>query len=166
MQNLINSNEYSSIRLLSAGIRVFVRQDTQNRNTDLKCKWRIPLEGLASVLPYMDQSKILQGTIDDLEVLLADMYPLVSFAVIGLGAWLIDSFADLQAGVRIVGRDEGQVAGLPCYCLQCRNVNATWRRSVSLVGPRGIAHKADLAQPSNSYNSTHLESQGLAVAID
>jgi multisite-specific tRNA:(cytosine-C5)-methyltransferase len=78
LQNLIHSNSYHAIRLLSAGIRVFVRQDTQNRNTDLKCKWRIPLEGLASVLPYMDQSKILQGTIDDLEVLLADMYPLVS----------------------------------------------------------------------------------------
>ncbi|KAJ9107995.1 hypothetical protein QFC20_003681 [Naganishia adeliensis] len=90
VKNLIHSNSYHAIRLLSAGIRVFVRQDTQNRNTDLKCKWRIPLEGLASVLPYMDQSKILQGTINDLEVLLADMYPLISKQESGLLAEMKD----------------------------------------------------------------------------
>ncbi|KAJ9113207.1 hypothetical protein QFC22_006046 [Naganishia vaughanmartiniae] len=90
VKNLIHSNEYHSIRLLSAGIRVFVRQDTQNRNTDLHCKWRIPLEGLPSILPYMDQTKILHGTIDDLEVLLSDMYPLIKNQTTGLLAEMKD----------------------------------------------------------------------------
>lgn len=134
-KNLIHSNSYHAIRLLSAGIRVFVRQDTQNRNTDLKCKWRIPLEGLASVLPYMDQSKILQGTINDLEVLLADMYPLVSRSLSSHGNTSTDCLCrasvDLKAGERFVGRDEGQVAWLSRYRLQCRYIYPTRRRNVS-----------------------------------
>lgn len=61
----------------------------------------------------MDQSKILQGTIDDLEVLLADMYPLVSFVASSPSV-----FAD-SLRVQIHKQESGLLAELKDKSLGC-----------------------------------------------
>jgi hypothetical protein len=57
-----------------------VRQDSQNR-TEIGCKWRIPGEGVAEVLPHVGEGVVKVATIEDLRVLVEHAYPSVSGCV-------------------------------------------------------------------------------------
>lgn len=78
LKTMIDNNEYSRIRLLSAGIRILVKQDTSGKNDQIACRWRIPATGLDALLPYMDKSKIIVATMADLRVFLMDQYPFMA----------------------------------------------------------------------------------------
>lgn len=75
LKDVILSNDYTRIRLLSAGIRILVKQDTAGKNKDIACKWRIPSTGIDSLLPYMDKAQIIDATLADLKTFLIDQYP-------------------------------------------------------------------------------------------
>jgi multisite-specific tRNA:(cytosine-C5)-methyltransferase len=55
------NNPAQRLRVISAGVKAFVRQDSQNR-TDIPCKWRIPMDGVAELLPHIGD-----GTVKDLD---------------------------------------------------------------------------------------------------
>jgi multisite-specific tRNA:(cytosine-C5)-methyltransferase len=76
-QAIIENNDYSRLRIISAGVKAFVRQDSQNR-TEIGCKWRIPGEGVAEVLPHVGDGVVKVATIEDLRVLVEHAYPSVS----------------------------------------------------------------------------------------
>lgn len=78
LKSLIQGNDYSHAHLLSAGIKIFTRQDSKTNPTDTYCKWRIPSDGLSTMMPFLDQSTILHANVDDLKHLLEQQYPLVS----------------------------------------------------------------------------------------
>lgn len=78
VQKILTHNAYERIRCISAGIRVFRRQDTNDRLNEMACKWRIPSEGVEVVLPYMEeQGKIRTAGWEELLVFLVHSYPQV-----------------------------------------------------------------------------------------
>jgi multisite-specific tRNA:(cytosine-C5)-methyltransferase len=83
IQQIICNNDWSRLRLVSAGVKAFVRQDSHS-SVDKECKWRIPAEGISGLLPHMDHSVIANATVKDLKVLLTDLYP-----VVGIGPTII-----------------------------------------------------------------------------
>jgi multisite-specific tRNA:(cytosine-C5)-methyltransferase len=76
-QTIVTYNDVARLRLLSAGIRVFLRQDSSNK-LDLKCKWRIPSEGLNSIGIHLDQTKIIDAGLEEIRIFLENSYPMVS----------------------------------------------------------------------------------------
>ena len=75
---MIQGNDYSHAHLLSAGIKIFTRQDSRTNPADNYCKWRIPSDGLATMLPYLHAGALVHAEVDDLRMLLEEQYPIVS----------------------------------------------------------------------------------------
>ncbi|GFZ46615.1 Multisite-specific tRNA:(cytosine-C(5))-methyltransferase [Saitozyma sp. JCM 24511] len=84
---IIENNDYSRLRIISAGVKAFVRQDSQNR-TEIGCKWRIPGEGVAEVLPHVGDGVVKVATIEDLRVLVEHAYPSIELFRKELRDWL------------------------------------------------------------------------------
>lgn len=76
-QAILQNNDYTRMRIISAGVKSFVRQDSGNRG-DISCKWRIPGDGILEVVPRIPESKIVHADLADLKVFLSEMYPPVS----------------------------------------------------------------------------------------
>lgn len=76
-QAIINNNDYTRLRLISAGVKGFVRQDSSKRG-DITCKWRIPAEGIDDLVPLVPKTKIVDASLDELTIFLKEMYPPVS----------------------------------------------------------------------------------------
>ncbi|CDZ98436.1 tRNA cytosine-5-methylases and related enzymes of the NOL1/NOP2/sun superfamily [Phaffia rhodozyma] len=72
---IIENNEYTRVRLVSAGCKLFARQDTPGET--MQCKWRACQEGLQVLLPYVGKSKFVVGSIKDLRRLMETYYPLI-----------------------------------------------------------------------------------------
>jgi multisite-specific tRNA:(cytosine-C5)-methyltransferase len=92
---MIQGNDYSHAHLLSAGIKIFTRQDSRTNPADTYCKWRIPSDGLSTMLPYLDPGAMLHADVDDLRMLLEEQYPIVST---GKGVHAV--LGDLMFGLR------------------------------------------------------------------
>ena len=72
----MTSNDYSRLRVISAGVKAFMRQDSQNRDS-YACKWRIPNEGLSALVPHLGDGVVKDFGIDELRVLVEEQYPTV-----------------------------------------------------------------------------------------
>lgn len=71
---IIQNNDYTRLRMISAGVKAFVRQDSQAR-TDIKCKWRISSDAIQEVLQHIPDSLIHDATVAELRTYLEEMYP-------------------------------------------------------------------------------------------
>lgn len=69
---IVQNNDYTRLRMISAGVKAFVRQDSQARN-DIQCKWRVSADGIAEVLKYTDS--IVTAGLPELRIFLEEMYP-------------------------------------------------------------------------------------------
>ncbi|WVQ84199.1 hypothetical protein IAT38_006350 [Cryptococcus sp. DSM 104549] len=76
VKTIIHNNDYSRIRIISAGVKVFARQDSSTR-TDIPCKWRAPIDGVLELLPHLGEGVLLQATLSELRTLLVDHYPAI-----------------------------------------------------------------------------------------
>lgn len=79
-QRVIENNDCTRLRLIFAGVKGFVRQDSQNRQ-DIPCKWRIPSEGVGEVLPHMGDGFVREmgeEGLPALRILVEHPYPPVS----------------------------------------------------------------------------------------
>lgn len=76
-KSILQNNESSRLRIVSAGVKGFVRQDSGAR-PDIQCKWRIPYEGLSEILPHVPEDLIRKVTIRELKVFVGENYPTVS----------------------------------------------------------------------------------------
>ena len=63
--------------MVAAGVRSFVRQDSQQR-TENYCKWRIPSDGILEVVPYLGDGKVIHASLAELRILCQEQYPPVS----------------------------------------------------------------------------------------
>lgn len=61
VRSLLTSNSYNRMRLISCGVKIFMRQDA-TRDGTYKCKWRVMSEGLEVLRPFMGQKRILHAT--------------------------------------------------------------------------------------------------------
>ncbi|GAA5836828.1 hypothetical protein JCM9279_007672 [Rhodotorula babjevae] len=56
-RKLLLSNAYSRMRLISCGVKLFTRQDS---NGQYACKWRLNAEGLDVVRPYLSDKRVIK----------------------------------------------------------------------------------------------------------
>jgi multisite-specific tRNA:(cytosine-C5)-methyltransferase len=75
-QAVLSNNDPSRLRIVSAGVKGFVRQDSQSR-TDIACKWRVPNEGMLEVLPHVSEGVVKEVTLRELKVFVGENYPTV-----------------------------------------------------------------------------------------
>ena len=76
IKTIVTQNEYTRMRLISAGVKLFARQESPG--DDVVCKWRACAEGLELLLPFLGEGKVLSAGLKDLKVLLETHYPMVS----------------------------------------------------------------------------------------
>lgn len=84
VKSLIEANNYTKIRLVSAGTKVFTRQEggENKQNPDnvssARQQFRILADAVSTLLPYFSRSTIYSGTKDDLKRLLESYHPLLN----------------------------------------------------------------------------------------
>lgn len=77
VKTIIQNTDYSRIRLVSAGVKVFGKAEGQKDPTKKKDPTlRVLSEGLGSVLPYIQQDKLVVGQVSDLKLCLSTYHPL------------------------------------------------------------------------------------------
>ncbi len=76
MKAIVRHNDVARLRMISAGIRIFLRQDSNNK-LELQCKWRIPAEGVQSLVGHVDPARIDDAGLGELRVFLENSYPMV-----------------------------------------------------------------------------------------
>lgn len=91
-QHILQYNSSARLRIITAGVKIFIRQDSQNR-TDIPCKWRIPSDGLSAVVPYVGEGVVRDmgpGGMGVLRILVEFPYPMVSaiFAILTAVSYL------------------------------------------------------------------------------
>ncbi|KAK4686597.1 hypothetical protein P7C73_g3530, partial [Tremellales sp. Uapishka_1] len=74
VKRIIQNNDFSRLRIISAGVKGFVRQDSSNK-TEVECKWRIPSEGIFEILPHVPDTVIVKAGLKELRTLLEEQYP-------------------------------------------------------------------------------------------
>ena len=77
---IIENNEYTRIRLVSAGVKVFGRSEGSKNTEGVRegHQFRALNEGLLAVLPYVREETLLEGKIAALKQLLETYYPLTA----------------------------------------------------------------------------------------
>lgn len=58
VRSLLTSNSYNRMRLISCGVKIFMRQDSTKDGT-YRCKWRVMNEGLEVLRPFMGPKRIV-----------------------------------------------------------------------------------------------------------
>jgi multisite-specific tRNA:(cytosine-C5)-methyltransferase len=72
---IITHNDYRKFRLTAAGTKVFTKQEA---GKGFDAQYRVLGEGLAVVLPFVEPSAILTGSLSALRTFLESYYPLVA----------------------------------------------------------------------------------------
>ena len=80
----MESTDYTKIRLVSAGVKIFGRselgmgkQGAANKENP-RIQFRVLSEGLLALLPYLNQEDLITGDPKTLKMLLENYYPLCS----------------------------------------------------------------------------------------
>lgn len=74
---VISNNDYTRLRMISAGVKAFVRQDSQKRD-EIGCKWRVSSAGILEVLQDVPAEKVHTINLEAFRTLEEEMYPPVS----------------------------------------------------------------------------------------
>ncbi|OCF37458.1 multisite-specific tRNA:(cytosine-C5)-methyltransferase [Kwoniella heveanensis CBS 569] len=94
VKDIIQHNDYTRLRIVSAGVKCFARQDSQQR-TEIRCKWRTPVDGILEVLPHVGDGIVISANLAELRTLLEDHYP------------ALDRFQDTEFKRALESRDMG-----------------------------------------------------------
>lgn len=82
LKRVILANDYTKIRMVSAGTKIFTRQDAgasaSDDETSPRQQFRILQAALSVILPFIPESTIYPGRLRDLRLLLEDYYPLLT----------------------------------------------------------------------------------------
>ncbi|KAL7418626.1 tRNA (cytosine-5-)-methyltransferase ncl1 [Cryptotrichosporon argae] len=113
VKRIIQNNDYSRLRIISAGVKALVRQDATAR-TDIACKWRISADGIDECLRHLEdgRGKFVEAGVKDLRVFVHDMYPSIDsfdegplktyLEAAGMGNHLVRFAAGEDAGGKLV----------------------------------------------------------------
>nr|XP_031858166.1 uncharacterized protein CI109_006408 [Kwoniella shandongensis]KAA5525238.1 hypothetical protein CI109_006408 [Kwoniella shandongensis] len=74
VKTIILNNDYTRLRIISAGVKSFARQDSQQR-VEIGCKWRSPIDGILELLPHVGNGFVINASLVELRTLLQDHYP-------------------------------------------------------------------------------------------
>lgn len=105
---IVEHNDYTRLRMISAGVKAFIRQDSQARN-DISCKWRVSADGITEVLKYCPESSVVPAGLAELRIFLTEMYPPIErfaspFKDVLLQAELGNMLVKFQAGEEAGGK--------------------------------------------------------------
>jgi multisite-specific tRNA:(cytosine-C5)-methyltransferase len=75
-QTIIQNNDYTRLRLVSAGVKLFSRQSNTSEEPG-QCQWRACAEGLSVLLNYISPEDVVKVSLKELKVLLEVYYPLI-----------------------------------------------------------------------------------------
>ena len=79
VKTIMQSTDYTRIRLVSAGVKVFGKAEGLKNESGIGAPaLRVLSEGLGSILPYMSREKVVIGSFADLKICLETYYPLCS----------------------------------------------------------------------------------------
>ncbi|KAF8734824.1 S-adenosyl-L-methionine-dependent methyltransferase, partial [Rhizoctonia solani] len=110
-RQVITHNDFARIRLINAGVRVFNRQESgvkaelHGRN-----RFRFLTEGVPSVLPHVDESRIITADLETLRVFMRLYYPVYGefespmkekLTELEMGSYLMRIEPDEQAGMSL-----------------------------------------------------------------
>jgi len=68
VSNFVNFDDQQRLKIINTGIKLFVRHD----NTANQCSFRISQDGIQSILPFLDNTRLVHITEDDFVKLLSD----------------------------------------------------------------------------------------------
>ncbi|TIA97272.1 hypothetical protein E3P94_02927 [Wallemia ichthyophaga] len=107
VRNILHSNDYTRLRLISSGVKLFVKQDNQRAFSDEekdivnRCKWRVTNESVSFVKKYLPPQAIFRGTPDDLKSFVEHYHPVIS-SIGGANGELRDVLQNTHSGSHIV----------------------------------------------------------------
>ena len=105
VRDLVLCNDYKRMRLVSCGVKFFVRQE--NKHNPTACKWRATNESVSLLQRYVAPELILKGSLSLLKFMMQHLYPPVeSFPedirhivdVPGDGSYIVEIVAGQEAG--------------------------------------------------------------------
>lgn len=76
-QTIILNNEYTRLRLVSAGVKLFARQSNRGGEDSVDCAWRACAEGLQVLLQFIRDEDVTKITLKELKTMLEVYYPLI-----------------------------------------------------------------------------------------
>lgn len=107
VRNILHSSDYTRLRLISSGVKLFVKQDNQKayaeeeKEGENRCKWRVTNESVNFVKKYLPKESILSGTADDLRSFVEHYHPVIS-SIGGEDGKLRDILQNVKSGSHIV----------------------------------------------------------------
>ncbi|WOO79748.1 Multisite-specific tRNA:(cytosine-C(5))-methyltransferase trm4b [Vanrija pseudolonga] len=111
---VISNNDYTRLRMISAGVKAFVRQDSQKRD-EIGCKWRVSSAGILEVLQDVPAEKVHTIDLEAFRTLEEEMYPPID-KFTGAFKELLDN---AEVGNLLIKVEAGEGAGgkldLPMY---------------------------------------------------
>lgn len=79
VKSIVQHNDYARIRLMTAGTKVFGKQEgTEAKREGVETHFRVLSEGLAVVLPFIGPKAIVHADFAALKVFMEGYYPLIS----------------------------------------------------------------------------------------
>jgi multisite-specific tRNA:(cytosine-C5)-methyltransferase len=106
---VLENNSAQRLRIVSAGVKAFVRQDSQNR-LEIPCKWRIPADGVSEILPHVGDGTVKdldEKAMETLRILVEEPYPMCDHFPSPVKEWAEDA----QLGNYLLRFPVGQGAG-------------------------------------------------------
>ncbi|CUA69439.1 hypothetical protein RSOLAG22IIIB_08460 [Rhizoctonia solani] len=109
VRQVLAHNDFARLRLINAGVRVFSRQESgvkaelHGRN-----RFRFLTEGVPSVLPHVDESRIITANLDTLRVFMQLYYPVCG----EFSSPMKETLTSLETGSYLIRVNPGEQAGM------------------------------------------------------
>lgn len=117
-QSIVQNNEYTRLRLVSAGVKLFARQSNQGGggNAPVGCAWRACAEGLSVLLQFIADADVCKISLKDLRTLVEIYYPLID----KFDEPVRSRFAAAEVGSMVCSVLPGEHEGARCVVLDAR----------------------------------------------
>ncbi|CAE6481525.1 unnamed protein product [Rhizoctonia solani] len=109
VRQILVHNDFARLRLISAGVRVFNRQESAVKaELHGRNRFRFLTEGIPSVLPHVDESRIVTADLDTLRVFMRLYYPICG----EFSSPMKEILTSLETGSYLMRVDPGEQAGM------------------------------------------------------
>ncbi|CAE6527541.1 unnamed protein product [Rhizoctonia solani] len=127
VRQVLAHNDFARLRLISAGVRVFNRQESGVK-TELhgRNRFRFLTEGVPSVLPHVDESRIVTANLDTLRVFMRLYYPVYG----EFSSLMKEIFAGLETGSYLMRVEPSEHVGIS---LKHALVLPIWKSTASVA---------------------------------
>ncbi|KAB5589463.1 hypothetical protein CTheo_7091 [Ceratobasidium theobromae] len=110
VRQVLTHNDFTRLRLINAGVRVFSRQEggPKAENQGRASRFRFLMEGTPAVLPHVDESRIIVADLDTLRLLIRSYFPVCS----EFSDPMREKLTELETGSYLMRFEPGGQAGM------------------------------------------------------